>query len=119
LYLEWFISRGVRLELATEDGSAGVHGRVTTPLGLALDNTPRDRAVMIYACGPERMLKAVAELAQVHHRPSQVSTERIMGCGLGGCYSCVVEVRGSGEQRHFVRSCRHGPVFDGNEIVWE
>jgi dihydroorotate dehydrogenase electron transfer subunit len=118
-YREWFVSRGVRLELATEDGSAGVHGRVTTPLGLALENATRDRHVMIYACGPEPMLKAVAGLAQAHHRPSQVSTERIMGCGLGGCYSCVVKVRGDGEHGHFVRSCLHGPVFDGNEIVWE
>jgi dihydroorotate dehydrogenase electron transfer subunit len=118
-YREWFVSRGVRLELATEDGTAGVHGRVTTPLALALEHTPRDRDVMIYACGPEPMLKAVAGLAQAHHRPSQVSMERIMGCGLGGCYSCVVKVRGDGEQGHFVRSCLQGPVFGGHEIVWE
>ncbi len=47
----------------------------------------------LYACGPEPMLKAVAGLARAYRCRSQVSTERIMGCGLGGCYSCVVRVR--------------------------
>lgn len=117
-YLDWFASRGVRLELATEDGSRGTHGRVTVPLGRALDATPADRDVVLYACGPEPMLKAVAGLAAAHGRRSQVSMERVMGCGLGGCYSCVVQVREGGEHGHFVRSCLEGPVFDGDRIVW-
>jgi dihydroorotate dehydrogenase electron transfer subunit len=74
---------------------------------------------MIYACGPEPMLKAVAALAASAGRPSQVSTERLMGCGMGGCYSCVVKVRHEVEHGHFVRSCLSGPVFSGDEIVWE
>jgi dihydroorotate dehydrogenase electron transfer subunit len=118
-YREWFLSRGVRVDIATEDGSAGMRGRVTSPLGLALEHASRDRHIMIYACGPEPMLRAVATLAQAHDRPVQVSMERLMGCGLGGCYSCVVKVHGNGEPDHFVRSCLHGPVFDGRDIVWE
>jgi dihydroorotate dehydrogenase electron transfer subunit len=42
-----------------------------------------------------------------------------MGCGLGGCYSCVVPVRTSAGREHFVRSCITGPVFDASTIVWE
>ena len=42
-----------------------------------------------------------------------------MGCGLGGCYSCVVRVRDGEGTAHFVRSCLNGPVFDGDDIVWE
>jgi dihydroorotate dehydrogenase electron transfer subunit len=42
-----------------------------------------------------------------------------MGCGLGGCYSCVVRVREDGHPPHFVRSCVAGPVFRGRDIVWE
>jgi dihydroorotate dehydrogenase electron transfer subunit len=43
-----------------------------------------------------------------------------MGCGLGGCYSCVVLTRqGAGAAPHFVRSCIDGPVFDARRIVWE
>jgi len=42
-----------------------------------------------------------------------------MGCGLGGCYSCVVKVRGEDGAAHFVRSCLNGPVFRGDDVVWE
>ena len=42
-----------------------------------------------------------------------------MGCGLGGCYSCVVKVRHDATPPHFVRSCIAGPVFDGAAIVWD
>jgi dihydroorotate dehydrogenase electron transfer subunit len=118
-YLDWFDARGVALDLATEDGTRGAHGRVTLPLAKALRDRPSDRPVTLYACGPEAMLKAVAALASEHDRPSQISTERIMGCGLGGCYSCVVRVRDESGTPHFVRSCLNGPVFSGDNLVWE
>jgi len=118
-YLDWFESRGVTLDLATEDGSLGVHGRVTVPLEEALHRRPPAPPVTLYACGPEPMLKAVAGLARAHGCPSQLSTERVMGCGLGGCYSCVVRVRDAGGAPRFVRSCLNGPVFNGDDLVWE
>ncbi len=118
-YVDWFADRGVRLVLATEDGSRGVHGRVTAPLARDLDARPASATLMLYACGPEPMLKAVAGLAAASRRPCEVSTERIMGCGLGGCYSCVVRVRDGSGDGHYVRSCLHGPVFNSHEIVWE
>lgn len=122
-YLEAFERLGARLVLATEDGSRGERGRVTAPLERALaaqggDHAPGTDAT-IYACGPEPMLAAVARLADRYGRPSQVSVERTMGCGLGGCYSCVIPVRRNGSDGHFVRSCIEGPVFDGREIVWD
>jgi dihydroorotate dehydrogenase electron transfer subunit len=122
-YLDCVERLGVRLVLTTEDGSAGERGRVTQPLGRDLDALGRrasgDQApVMVYACGPEGMLAAVAKLAAAATQPSEVSVERVMGCGLGGCYSCVIPVRHDGES-HFVRSCIAGPVFGGEEIVWE
>jgi dihydroorotate dehydrogenase electron transfer subunit len=73
---------------------------------------------MIYACGPEGMLAACAKTAARHSRPCQVSVERIMGCGMGGCYSCVVRV-GRDAGSHFVRSCIDGPVFDAATVVWD
>jgi len=45
--------------------------------------------------------------------------ERVMGCGLGGCYSCVVPVKHGNEESNLVRSCISGPVFDGAELVWD
>jgi dihydroorotate dehydrogenase electron transfer subunit len=118
-YVDWFERRGVRLDLATEDGTRGERGRVTLPLEAALASRAADAPVTLYACGPEPMLKAVADLARRFARPSQLSTERIMGCGLGGCYSCVVRVRDDEGAAHFVRSCLNGPVFDGSALVWE
>lgn len=124
-YLDFFDRLGVTLVLATEDGTRGAKGRVTAPLETALRNLgtsqepPYAAPVMIYACGPEPMLAAVARLAVAYHQPSQVSVERTMGCGLGGCYSCVVSVRHGDEHAHLVRSCISGPVFDGAELVWD
>jgi dihydroorotate dehydrogenase electron transfer subunit len=117
-YLDWFRDRGVRVVLATEDGSAGDRGRVTLPLDREL-RAAATRDVMIYACGPEPMLEAVAHVAASHGRRSQVSVERVMGCGLGGCYSCVIPVRNGPSGHHYVRSCIAGPVFSGDEIVWD
>ena len=75
---------------------------------------------MVYACGPEPMLEAVAKLAARYNQPAQVSVERVMGCGLGGCYSCVVPVKARRRARaNLVRSCIGGPVFDGAELVWD
>ena len=117
-YLEFFEKLGVRLVLATEDGARGVHGRVTAPLEAAL-KAVGPAGAMIYACGPEPMLAAVAKLAARYNQRSQVSVERVMGCGLGGCYSCVVPVKHGDEHANLVRSCISGPVFDGAELVWD
>jgi dihydroorotate dehydrogenase electron transfer subunit len=163
-YLDWFRDRGVRLVLATEDGTVGDCGRVTLPLerelrsavagtlppshkasadhragsqakrrpavlgashsdatggGGQVSGAHSVRDLMIYACGPEPMLEAVAHLASRYDRPLEISVERVMGCGLGGCYSCVIPVRNGPKGHHYVRSCLAGPVFDGAEIVWD
>jgi dihydroorotate dehydrogenase electron transfer subunit len=117
-YLDWFESRGVSLALATEDGSRGDHGRVTVPLERALKSSGA-ADVMVYACGPEPMLEAVAHLCARYGRTCEVSVERVMGCGMGGCYSCVVPVKDAGGGQHYVRSCIGGPVFKGADLVWD
>ena len=109
---------GVRLVLATEDGSAGTKGRITLPLEEGLSSLAPNE-VTIYACGPEPMLAAVAKLAVRYGQPSEVSMERTMGCGLGGCYSCVVPVMQDDGTSRFVRSCIGGPVFDGAVVAWD
>ena len=65
------------------------------------------------------MLAAVARLAARYGQPSEVSMERTMGCGLGGCYSCVVPVKHDDGQTRYVRSCIGGPVFDGAAVAWD
>jgi dihydroorotate dehydrogenase electron transfer subunit len=117
-YQDYFERLGVRLVLSTEDGSRGEKGRVTVPLQRALAQAPAGERIFLQACGPEPMLAAVARLAARHGRPCEVSVERVMGCGLGGCYSCVVPVR-TKTGFHHVRSCIGGPVFDASTLVWE
>ena len=109
---------GIRIVTSTEDGSAGVKGRVTVPLERALARQASSD-VHLYVCGPTPMMRAVADVAAAHHRRCDVSLEQVMGCGLGGCYSCVVTARSAGGAPHHTRSCIDGPVFDASRIVWD
>ena len=117
-YAALFERLGARLALTTEDGTTGERGRVTLPLERALLATARDRAVTIYTCGPTPMMRAVADLGRAAGRPVFASLEPVMGCGMGGCYSCVVPV-GRGDAAHFVRSCLDGPVFNASDVIWD
>ena len=118
-YLDFFRTLDVELVVTTEDGSLGERGRVVTPLDRRLASRAARSPVMLYACGPEGMLAATARTAMKYDRPCQVSVERIMGCGLGGCYSCVVPMRDGHGGFHHVRSCISGPVLPADQIVWE
>ncbi len=84
-----------------------------------LATLPAGGRVMIYACGPEAMLAAVGRLAARFGQPSELAMERQMGCGVGGCYSCVVRVRTADGGSRFARSCIEGPVFKGDDILWD
>jgi dihydroorotate dehydrogenase electron transfer subunit len=118
--VELFAAMGVSIVLATEDGSRGVRGRVTVPLEAALKERPLGNPVKLYVCGPTPMMRACAQLAGAHGRACDVSLEQVMGCGLGGCYSCVVLARGAGGGTpHHTRTCIDGPVFDAQRVVWE
>ena len=97
--------------LATEDGSGGVRGRITVPLEAALQGRPLGNPVKLYVCGPTPMMRACAQLAGAHGRACDVSLEQVMGCGLGGCYSCVVLALAAadGGAPHHTRILHRGP----------
>jgi dihydroorotate dehydrogenase electron transfer subunit len=116
-YVELFERMGVDVVLATEDGSRGQIGYVTAPLDAALA-APGIPDIRLYVCGPTPMMRAVALLAAARGAACDVSLEQVMGCGLGGCYSCVVLARDEQGAPHHVRSCIEGPVFDASRIVW-
>ena len=65
---------------------------------------------MIYACGPNPMLKALYNKAA--NTPMEVSMEAHMACGIGACLGCTVE-KSNGD---FLRVCKDGPVFDAKEV---
>ncbi len=116
-YLDFFDRLGVELVLTTEDGSRGEHGRVIAPLERRLAGARGTGT--LYACGPEGMLAATARTSAKYGWPCQVSVERIMGCGMGGCYSCVVPLGLPDGGVHYVRACLDGPVIDARRIAWD
>ena len=109
--------RGWPVVAATEDGSVGERGRVTGPLEKHLDESPATATLL--ACGPEGMLQAVGEIAERRGLSAQVSLDPWMGCGVGTCLGCVVEIRDEGAERpRLLCACTKGPVFDARSVVW-
>jgi len=103
--------------VTTEDGTMGERGRVTDVLDTLLERTG---AQVVYACGPNAMLRAVAERCRDLQIPCQVAVEEMMACGLGVCWTCVVPVIGMDSRGWWnVRSCVEGPVFNGARVWWD
>lgn len=111
--LEDFHSLRVPATVTTEDGSLGRKGLVTLGLEKYLRDFPPDKMV-IFTCGPNRMMEAVSSLAAAHGVRCQISVEAKMACGFGVCLGCSVKTVDS-----FRLACRNGPVFDASEFVWE
>jgi dihydroorotate dehydrogenase electron transfer subunit len=115
--LEHLGGTGAPLVPATEDGSAGHHGRVTAPLEEWLDSGAGP--ARLYACGPEAMLHAVAGVAEARGLAAEVSLDPWMGCGIGTCLGCVVKIQDADETRAKYRcACTEGPVFDAARVRW-
>lgn len=102
LYEKRLSDLGVRVELATEDGSRGVRGFVTDAVCELLDLKPR-----VFACGPEAMLVAIMRETLAKNVTAQLSVERYMKCGFGICGQCTL----SGKL-----VCQDGPVFTAREL---
>jgi dihydroorotate dehydrogenase electron transfer subunit len=88
----------------TEDGSYGLECLATTPLEALL---AKERFDMIYACGPEQMIRIVFDQAEKHKIPLEASLERLMRCAIGLCGSCIIGK---------YRVCRDGPVFRSKQL---
>jgi dihydroorotate dehydrogenase electron transfer subunit len=107
---------GGRLVAATEDGSRGFAGRVTSALDaeLAAASDSAGRYLELFACGPMPMLAALARLAAKGGLAAQAALETEMGCGYGACLGCAVpHVSG-----RFALCCKDGPVFRLDEVRW-
>jgi dihydroorotate dehydrogenase electron transfer subunit len=109
-----FEKLGVALHIATEDGSRGIHGRVTEPLEAALAEAA-DLRVRIYTCGPTPMMKRVAQIAASRDVPCIAALENAMACGFGVCLGCAAPLKEGG----FALVCRDGPALDAASIDWE
>ena len=108
---------GVETHIATDDGSVGHHGFVTELLMHILE-TYKLQNPIIYACGPDGMLRAVTKIALDYRVPAQLAMENRMGCALGVCLGCVCKIQMPGGGFEYQRVCTEGPVFNAEDIIW-
>ncbi len=101
------------LQVATDDGSAGLHGFVSE----LLENIDR-KDMHVYTCGPLPMMKVVAEICRKKSWLCQVSLESHMACGMGACLGCAVEkAELRPNEKKYVHVCKDGPVFNAS-LLW-
>lgn len=91
--------------VTTDDGSYGRKGFVDETLVEFLMLKKIDH---IYCCGPELMLKKVADISLGQKISCQLSLERYMKCGTGICGSCSLAG---------LRVCKDGPVFYAKNLI--
>ncbi len=102
-----------KVYISTEDGSVGTKGNVIDAIkehGLMAD--------MIYACGPNPMLRGVKAYAMEQNIRAQISLEEKMACGIGACLACVCKSKEKDAHSHVhnKRICKDGPVFYCEEV---
>lgn len=102
-----------QVEIATDNGSVGVHGTVVDVL-----EQKQITGDVIYACGPKPMLAAVKRYAMEHDIKCYVSMEERMACGIGACLGCVCQTKQEDAHSHVhnTRVCKDGPVFLAEEV---
>lgn len=118
---EPFLSEELRnfcneVHIATESGTVGFHGNV-----LQMMEMQGIEADYYLSCGPRPMLKALAEHCVDLEKPLQVSLEERMGCGYGACVGCTCKTaeKSDGSVKVMQKKvCKDGPVFFGNEVIW-
>lgn len=98
------------IQITTEDGSLGEKGMVT---GHSIIENGLGAFDKIYTCGPDPMMKAVANIAKKNSIDCEASLENIMACGFGACLCCVVETTTGN-----LCVCTEGPVFNILDLAW-
>lgn len=106
-YVDQF-ARYANVLVATEDGSLGEKGNV----GVFMEKLPQPDVV--YACGPNPMLKAVNQAYESMEDRIFLSLEERMACGIGACYGCVCESKNDPDKVYKV--CEEGPIFQGGLV---
>ena len=100
------------LIVATDDGSYGVHGKVTDPLTTLVER--HERIDKVIAVGPLVMMRAVTQMTRIYGLPTEVSLNPIMVDGTGMCGGCRCTV--GGETRF---ACVDGPHFDAFKVDFD
>lgn len=101
------------LMIATDDGSKGRKGTVVDLLK-DIYPTLKNANVKLFACGPTKMLRALAEFAFDKNIACEVSLEGPMACGFGICQGCPVELNDT--DKKYALMCKDGPTFDIRKV---
>ncbi len=94
---------------ATDDGSLGFKGTSVDAARDFLNGRAPDDFVL-YACGPNGMLKAASALGVQGY----IASEEKMACGIGVCLGCAVRTKDG-----YKRACKDGPVFKTGELLFD
>jgi dihydroorotate dehydrogenase electron transfer subunit len=126
--IQEFARHGIPAVITTDDGSYGFRGFVTQALERYLDRYFTAKAIrpLLYTCGPEPMMKRVADIAAARNIQCQIAVERAMACGMGTCQSCCIRVKKPdpskpplvGKDWCYRLACTDGPVFRGSDLLW-
>jgi len=106
---------------ATNDGSFGVHGFVTTPLEemLKANTEGKGRPIAeVVTIGPPMMMRAVSDLTRPYGVHTVASLNSIMVDATGMCGACMVPVT-EGDKLVRKHACIDGPEIDGHAIDWD
>jgi len=117
-----FAASNTPVVISTDDGSLGFHGHIGAALTAyhqAWDKDGDD--LVVYTCGPERMMAFVARFCMDRAIECHVCMERAMACGTGMCQSCVVPVHDDAavDSWRYRLCCKEGPVFRADHVLWE
>ena len=98
--------------VSTDNGSYGRHGLVTDVLNDLISSGKK--IGIVFAIGPQPMMRAVSEATRPHAIKTIVSLDPIMIDGTGMCGGCRVTVGGE-----IKFTCVDGPDFDGHLVDWD
>ena len=104
------------LTITTDDGSAGIRGKVTDVISRIIDE---NNVEIVYSCGPMAMLEAITKITSEKTVVHQCAIEESMACGIGVCMTCVIPIKDEDGIIRMKRSCIDGPVVDGESVVWD
>jgi dihydroorotate dehydrogenase electron transfer subunit len=113
---EEFRKLGCEVEVATDDGSYGQKGYVSS---LFEESIEKEKPGQVFACGPNAMLRKIAVASARRSVKCQVSLENRMGCGVGACLGCVIRTKDGDGISGYRRVCKDGPVFDAQTVLWD
>ena len=100
------------LVVTTDDGSCGIRGMISAALTVQV--LKEKKYSVVYACGPEPMLRYIQKICAEAGTKCFLSLESKMACGMGACLGCTIKTKSG-----LKRCCKDGPVFEASEIIFD